>query len=71
MRKLGNQWWHVKIRQRVVEGYKVEFSVTNDLLRFLGQICIPYANSLRNKILTNAYNFVYTAYFRSVKMYQD
>lgn len=38
---------------------KAKFSVIRDVLRFQGQICVPYDNSLRSRILVEAHSSLF------------
>lgn len=44
--------------------------MVGDMLRFCAQVCMPYNDDLRGKILIKAYSSFYTTHPRSVKMYQ-
>lgn len=59
------------ICQRIIEGKETDFKIVNGALMFRDRICVPQDDELRNKILSEAHNTLYTAHPGSVKMYQD
>ena len=60
-----------EIQQQMIEGKQTDFQVVEGVLRFKGRVCVPQDMELRNKVLFEAHNTLYTAHPGGVKMYQD
>ncbi|KAL1534042.1 hypothetical protein AAHA92_31446 [Salvia divinorum] len=61
-----------KVRLRVREGEQGKFREEADnALTYEGRLCVPNDERLRNEILTEAHETLYTAHPGSTKMYQD
>ena len=56
----------------VKEGVKTNYSIKeNEEVYYNNRLCVPYDKEVKNKLLYEAYNIVFTMHPGGTKMYQD